>query len=157
MAGRVQDLLRDFGVHDQDGFAGRFAAHYIAERTMHSESGFTRTAMRVKTGSLRAAERGKIVRELVHRIDHEFFARLPGVQLPDVLAAEGRTQIDTVDALRTGSADAFHALLLEFAHAIERYAVDAFWESRRDGRLKKRPEAIAQAALSLFLHSKLAP
>jgi hypothetical protein len=41
-------------------------------------------------------------------------------------------------------------LLLEFKRAIESRAVDAFWRSRKNHRLRSRPEKIAQALLATF-------
>lgn len=41
-------------------------------------------------------------------------------------------------------------LLSEFKKAVESRAVDAFWDSRRKGRLRSRPEKIAQGLLAVF-------
>jgi hypothetical protein len=52
---------------------------------------------------------------------------------------------------RLGSRRRSIALLLsEFKRAVEARAVDAFWESRKKHRLRRKPEKIAQALLAIF-------
>jgi RecB family endonuclease NucS len=40
--------------------------------------------------------------------------------------------------------------MAEFKRITEARGIDAFWESRKENRLRKKPEAIAQALLALF-------
>ena len=41
-------------------------------------------------------------------------------------------------------------LLESFKSAVEARAIDSFWQSRKKGNLRRRPEVIAQSLLSLF-------
>ena len=43
-----------------------------------------------------------------------------------------------------------HSLVLGFKNAIEARAIDAFWISRKQGKLRKRPEKIAQSLFAVF-------
>lgn len=47
------------------------------------------------------------------------------------------------------------ALLEEFKHAVEARAIDAFWLSRKRGKLRLRPEKIAQTQFALFVRGVL--
>jgi hypothetical protein len=41
-------------------------------------------------------------------------------------------------------------LLREFKHAVEARAIDVFWQSRKKGNLRPKPEEIAQALFAVF-------
>ena len=47
------------------------------------------------------------------------------------------------------------ALLSEFSHAVERHSIDMFWLSRTKGRLRAKPEKIAQGLLAAFARGAL--
>jgi PD-(D/E)XK nuclease superfamily len=47
-------------------------------------------------------------------------------------------------------------MLEEFKSTVEAEAVNAFWDKRATGKLKKRPEKLAQEILGVFMSAKLA-
>jgi hypothetical protein len=46
-------------------------------------------------------------------------------------------------------------LLAEFKKAVQSRGIDAYWDSRKKARLRKRPEKVAQAALGVFARGAL--
>ena len=154
--GRVLDILARFRLPDQDGFGTELAQLYLARRASLDFDEFVAASMRLRTSTFasRRRERRTITAHIVATLDKSYLPMtVEGhIDLPISTKQTGRIRRLQAAARKPTGAVAFGELIDEFSQAIEQSGVDGFWESRTKGKLRSRPEQIAQQSLTMFLY-----
>lgn len=154
--GAILDQLATLGFADADDFAGQLANLYLSRRSEWDVQQFLEAARRVRTGTFRhrRRERAPVTRIIVERLDRRYLGDVSRWRAPVHVSA---AQISRVRRLTEGARAAtgsrhFQSLLEEYRRAIQLNGIQEFWESRTAGRLRRKPESLAQHSLSMFLH-----
>lgn len=135
-------------INDTDGYALRFAKYYFNNRIRLQMDDLFAGLAGIKTILFRnnlTVEKPKLIRALVGSLDEAF-------------PAETRLEISFPGGLRSErkklSARAkritIRNLLQLFKEAVEARGIDIFWESRKRGKLRPKPEKIAQGLFAVF-------
>ena len=155
----LQRFLEDFfgrrRLSDPDQYAIKLANSYAGYRRGESDSDFLARLGRIRTKFYRAnlgVDRRSLERDVLASLDRQFKG-LPAA-LPDLF---GRARVRS-GGRNSGSVQrrSIAWILHSFRGAIQAKAVDSFWVSRKSGRLRPRPETIAQNLLTLFISGVLA-
>ena len=149
----LENYLSKRSIVDSDGYAVRLANLYFYQRSsMHTPQflrkvRLIRTVLFVNNGIKNRAE---FERSLVRRLDSRFKKKLEAcnTSFPGGTEVE-RKRLHRLPRITIG------ALLQEFKDAIEARAIDAYWLSRKKGKLRLKPEKIAQTQLALFTRGVL--
>jgi hypothetical protein len=146
----LEDYLRGRGLHDGDQYAIKIANLYTRSRRSETRLGFMKRIRRVRTTFFRnnpQIARGKLEREVLGALDREFRggqAGQPGLfAQPEAKAERAR--------LRGMPKQSIGAILRSFQRGTVARNIDIFWNSRKAGKLRTRPEKIAQSLLIEFL------
>jgi hypothetical protein len=150
----IQRLLEDSfeakHLVDVDQYAVRLANVYAQKRASSSDDELRKAVGRVRTAFYRRnplPDRKAFERALLSRLDAKFKKESvshSGFEFPGGVSRERvRLQRKPRRSLRD--------ILEEFKHATESRGVDTIWESRTAGRLRRRPEKVAQGMLSQFV------
>lgn len=149
----VQRYLEDYferrGLTDIDQYAVKVANVYSQRRSGGNQAQLLRTMRSIRTAFFRNnpnIERVNFERKLLEQLDRHFQKKThPGRNsFPGGVTKE-------LAHIRTKSRITIRQILENFRQAIESRAIDPFWISRRDGRLRSRPEKIAQGLLAVFV------
>lgn len=154
--GAVLDELSRLGMADRDGYSQQLAQLYLSSRTRVDQSGFIAAARRIRTGTfgVRRGSRAEATDTLVRRLDSRFLADLERWRAPVHTSTEQPLRVVRLGVaarIRATGPAAFQKILAEYRSAIRLHGVDEFWESRRKGQLRARPESLAQHSLTMFL------
>jgi hypothetical protein len=156
----VQHFLEDYfhrrNLSDVDQYAVKLANLYARRRGKEKDTAFVTAMRRLQTVFYKnnpEADRTSVERDILRRLDSKF-------QKKKNLAADDLRFSAGFDAerakLRRLPRRSIAAVLNSFKHAVEARAVDTIWESRVAGRLRPRPEKVAQGLLSVFVMRVLA-
>lgn len=143
----LEDLFERRQLSDNDQYAVKLANLYDQHK---GASDLARRMRRVSTAFFRVngLDRAEYEASLLRSLDRKFKKKSGGSDtFPGGVVAERRK-------LRRGRRS-IKVLLTNFRDAVEARAVDSFWNSRKNGRLKNRPESIAQGLLSVFAKGAL--
>lgn len=144
----LEDYLSRRNISDPDGYAVRVANLYYHDRASMETNAFSRRMRRVRTLLFinnSGIKRAEFENELLARLDKKFKKKLGA----DELLFPGGTVLEQ-RRLRRRPRITIEAILDEFRKAVEARAVDVFWESRKRGKLHRRPEKIAQGLFAVF-------
>jgi hypothetical protein len=145
----LEDYFHQRNLSDVDQYAVKLANLYALRRTGKTEPDFLKVMNRLQTAFYRnnsQLDRKSVERDLLMRLDRRFKKKLshPGeLKFPGGVASE-RASMQRLPRRSIGD------LLRLFKHAMESRAVDTIWSARAVGRLRSRPEKVAQGLLSLF-------
>lgn len=149
----LEEYLNKRNLVDSDGYAVRLANLYFYHRSnadnnlFFSKVGRIRTVLFVNNGIKNRKEfEQSLIRRLDNRYKKKFISNNP--------TFPGGTDIERKRIQRLPKLT-INTLLNEFISAIEARAIDAFWMSRRQGKLRQRPESIAQSLFALFTKGTL--
>ena len=152
----VQHFLEDHfarrGLSDPDQYAVRLANLFDSRRTSVSANAFLGSMGRVKTAFFRAnpgLDRRSFEAKLLRTLDGKFKKKSHALaeQFPGGVNAEARRLSQQRLSIR--------GVLESYRDATEARAIDPFWVSRDSNKLQRRPEAIGQGQLALFLKGAL--
>jgi len=153
----IQRFLEDLfarGRHDDpDQYAIALANLYDRRRRVGSRRDFADAMRAVKTAFFRAngLNRAEFETHLVEALDRRFKKKLREGPGPDVPAEFEADLKATGREVRRAKRRTIRALLQGYAHAVESTGVGMFWDSRTKGRLKPKPESIAQGTLAVAI------
>lgn len=149
----IQSFLEDYFAgrnwRDSDGYAVNLANVYFHQRSSSSSASVLKGFGQIRTVFFEnndAGSRREFEKEILKRLDNRFKKKLKklirigfpgGVDLP-----RERWQNSNKKTIRL--------LLTDFKSAIESSAIDSFWSSRKKGKLKPKPESIAQGLLAIY-------
>ncbi len=145
----LEDYFHQRNLDDVDQYAVKLANLYALRRKAMAERDFLKAMGRLRTVFYRNnshLDRASAERGMLLSLDRKFKKKAsnPGeLEFPGGVAPERAT-------LRKLPRRSIADLLRLFKHAIESRAVDTIWNSRAAGRLRPRPEKVAQGMLSLF-------
>lgn len=146
----VEDYLQRRGLSDHDQYALRVANLYASRHGAEPDKDFLITVHRLRTSLFknnRELSRDTVERQILAALDSKFkgkTAELSHVfELPEARAERA--------ALRQMPRRSIGAILHGFHRATRARIVDSFWESRAAGKLRQRPEKIAQSILTAFV------
>jgi hypothetical protein len=148
----LEDYLNKRRITDPDAYAVRVANLYYHHRATMETDAFARRMKRIRTLLFvnSAIKRAEFELELLARLDKRFKKKLDlgNPSFPGGTFREGKR-------LRRLPRLTIEALVNEFKHAVEARAIDTFWESRKSGKLRRRPEKIAQGLFATFAKGSL--
>lgn len=146
----VEDFINSRGWEDTDGYGVQLSRMYFYSRRALDEQTFLTKMHRVRTiffARNGISERAIFEQKLLRRLDSKFKKKLWALTNPgfpggveEEKAKLGRLKRRTISEI-----------LRLFKHGVESRGVETFWLSRKKGKLKERPEDIAQGLLALFL------
>jgi hypothetical protein len=151
----VEDYLQRRGLSDGDQYAVRVANIYASRRGIGPDKDFLATLHGLRTSLFRnnrGLDRAEVERQILGALDGKFKGKTAEVRR---LLARPEAQAERA-ALRKMTRRSIAAILLGFQRATRARIVDPFWESRAAGKLRHRPEAIAQSILTAFVLGVLA-
>ncbi len=149
----IEEYLNKRSLVDSDGYAVRLANLYFYHRSnienvqFLSRVGRIRTLLFLNNG---IKERKKFESSLVRLLDNRFKKK----SNPDTPSFPGGTENEK-KRFQQFPRLTIEILMNEFTHATETKAIDAFWISRVNGRLKPGPEKIAQSLFAMFTKGTL--
>ena len=149
----LEDYLSRRNLVDSDGYAVRLANLYYHKRSSMDACAILNAAGRIRTTFYMNNDLGNrfdFEQDLMARLDRRYQTSL-GHEL--LIFPNGTEQEKA--KLRNLPRRTVGALLQEFGHAVEARAIDVFWESRTNDRLRPKPEKIAQSLLAVFLEGVL--
>ena len=145
----LEDYLQRKSLSDVGQYAVRLAKLYFQRRSSTSDEGIRAAVARIRTAFYRrnaVQNRRSLEGDLLTRLDVRFRneAGKSGLEFPGGVSRE-RVKLQRLPrrSIRT--------ILDEFKHATESRGVDTIWASRAAGRLRPKPEMIAQGMLSQFV------
>ena len=151
----IEDYFERRGLEDRDQYAVHLANLYDRHRSTSSDADFLQRMRRVRTTfyrNNRAIDRGAFDQRLLKALDGRF-ARKKNSRNPEYVTFPGGV---APERRRFGERPhTIGRILASFRNAVEARAIDSFWVSRRRGTLQRRPEAIAQALLAVFVKGVL--
>lgn len=146
----MEDYLQRRGLSDGDQYAVRVANLYASRRKIGRDKDFLNMLRRLRTSLFRnnrGLNRGDVERQILAALNSRFkgkTAELMG------LFARPEAQSERA-ALRKMPRRSIGAILRGFQRATRARIVDPFWKSRAAGKLRLRPEKIAQSILTAFI------
>lgn len=142
----IEDYLDKRGIDDRDQYAVLVANIYATKPRNESQELTLKRIRRVRTaifGNNPHLKRAEFERQLLNRLEARFQKKTDcRTEFPGGVASERRRL--SKKRLTIG------ATLRAFKAATEARAIDVFWQSRRNGTLRRRPEQIGQGLLVLF-------
>jgi hypothetical protein len=149
----VQRFLEDHfarrGMEDSDQYAVKLANVYARDRGSVSNHDLRSRLRRIRTvfySRNRHVDRAKLEADILHRLANRFPANSSVLDEGFSNRVKGERA-----ALRRLPRRSIRDVLNSFKRATEARTVDAVWASRKAGRLKSRPEKIAQSLLAQFV------
>jgi hypothetical protein len=146
----LEDYLQKRGFSDGDQYAIRVANLYAARRKASQDKAFLTLLHRVQTTLFRNnkdLKRDIVERQFLKALDHKFQGRT--TELADLFA---RPEARSVQAtLKKMPRRSISSILHGFKQATRARIVDPFWISRAAGKLRPKPEEIAQSMLTAFV------
>ena len=149
----VQRYLEDYferrGLSDIDQYAVKVANVYIQRRSGTNKTHLRRSIRSIRTAFYRnnpQIDRSDFEQKLVEQLARHFQKKSHSSlkTFPGGVSQE-------LTKIRTKSRLTIRQILERFRSAIESRAIDLFWKSRRNERLRSRPEEIAQGLLAVFV------
>lgn len=144
----VEDHLERRGFDDTDQYGLRVARAFDQRGSGASEGTLAGAFARIRTVFFRKhrkLDRSEFELRLARLLKRKFKKKLESPYLITFRNGLGPARNRIRHRRRS-----IGALLYEFQRAVEGKAVDAFWKSRRQGRLRPSPEKIGQALLAVF-------
>jgi hypothetical protein len=151
----VEDYFSRRSWDDSDQFAVAIANLYVSKRYKTSEVGFSAALGRIRTVFYKRngiKDKKDFGRVLLRELDRKFLKKKDQLDPDTVFAGGLKAEKRAVKKLKRKR---MHALLKQFSLALRSKAINAFWVSRKKGRLRQRPEAIAHSLLAMFLAAVL--
>lgn len=155
----IQSYLENYfnrcGLVDPDQYAVNLAALYDRERHRKTNSAFLSTMRRMRTVFYRRnqnTQRAVFEKRILQLLDSKFKKKRLFF-VPNRVAARVEA---SGKRLAKRPRISIRQFLEEFKKTIEAEAVNSFWESRKTGKLKRRPEKLGQEFLAVFANAKLA-
>lgn len=146
----VEDYLQSRGLSDGDQYAVRVANLYASRRGIGRDEDFLTLLHRVRTSLFRnnrGLNRDNVERQILAALDRKFKGKTAELRH---LFARPEARAERA-ALRKMPRRSIGAILRGFQRATRARIVDPFWESRAAGKLRPRPEKIAQSILTAFV------
>jgi len=146
----LEDSFNKRHLEDVDQYAIKLASLYLRKRSAASDAGLLKDIGQIRTAFYRRnviSSRSTVERDLLKRLDTKF--RKEGTQ-PIGFSFPGGTSRERARIQRLPRRS-IRTILEEFKHATESRGVDTIWASRGAGRLRPRPEKVAQGMLSQFI------
>jgi hypothetical protein len=145
----LEDYLEKRNFVDVDQYAVRLSNLYVRKRASSSDADLLMAVGRIRTAFYRrngVQNRRALERDFLTRLNSRFRkdAATFRIEFPGGVSQE-RAKLQRLPrrSIRT--------ILQEFKHATESRGVDTIWASRAAGRLRPRPEKVAQGMLSQFV------
>ena len=151
--GYIQDYFNKLNLTDSDGYAVHLANDYFNRRKTESDEEIVTSFLAIRTvffSSNAIDSKHDFIVRLLKRIDGRFKKKFLTMQLdfPGGIEAE-KEKFRSVPDLSV------EALLTEFVRATESRAIDSFWQSRKKGLLRRKPEKIGQSLFAVFAKGAL--
>jgi hypothetical protein len=149
----LEDSFGSRGFSDPDQYAVKVANLYFGYRWGASDSDFLTRLGRIRTKFYRAncaVDRRSLERRIVASLDQRF----KGTYRAGSVFSEASVRSER-RSLRGKKRRLIGSILRSFQRTVQGRTVDLLWDSRKDGRLRSRPEAIAQGLLSQFISGVL--
>lgn len=146
----LEEYLSRRNYADSDGYAVYLANLYFHERHQSDLDGFLRRVRRIRTvlfAKNKIRDRCEFERALVSRLDRRFKKKLSS---HNPLTFPGGTEEERI-RLQRAPKRTINNVLTEFKHGVEARGIDYFWMSRKSGKLRQKPEKIAQGLFLLFV------
>lgn len=145
----IEDFILRRNFNDSDGYAVHVSNLYFHKRLSLETKVFLRRMRRIRTvffENNKIDNRAEFEQVLLERLDKKFKKNLLTVNhsFPGGLDLEKRR-------LQKLPRRTVLSLLRMFKQAVEAKAIDQFWLTRTQGKLRSRPEKIAQGLLAVFL------
>lgn len=146
----LEDSFNRRRLDDVDQYGIKLTNLYVRKRSATSDAELLKDIGHIRTAFYRRnaiSSRSAFERDLLKRLDAKFRrkgALSAGLSFPGGTSRE-RTRLQKLPRR------SIRAILEEFKHATESRAIDTIWASRTAGRLRPRPEKVAQGMLSEFL------
>jgi len=144
----LEDYLRRRNINDADGYGVRLANLYFHSRSEMDTDEFLRKVRRIKTVVFvnnDIEDRAEFEKSLIGLLDKQFKKKL----LSDNPSFPGGIELERNKFQRLPR-KTVDTMLKEFKSAVEARAIDAFWNSRKKGTLRLKPEKIAQSLFAVF-------
>jgi hypothetical protein len=144
----LEEYISKRNMIDSDGYAIKLANLYFYYRSKITDEQFLskvahiRTVLFLNNG---VTHRKEFEHTLIRRLDNKYKKKLTNNNQD----FPGGTQLESVKLQQLPKLT-IENVLEEFCDAVEARGIDAFWESRVQGRLRRKPEKIGQALFSLF-------
>ena len=155
MVFKVQAYLEDSfstkGWVDSDGYAVNLANLYSHYRLIIDEALFLKKIHRINTtffGNNSIENRREFEANLIEKLDKRFKKKQSETVFPGGVVRE-KENFSNLPRLT------INHLMDEFCSAVEARAIDSFWESRKKGLLRERPEKIGQGLFAAFIEGAL--
>jgi hypothetical protein len=147
---QLEDYFERRNLADVDQYAVALANLYHNRRIETSEAEFLRAMRNLRTvfyRNNRDLERSEFDRALLRWLDSRFDPKKKAAPGIEEYFKNGLNQAKA--RIRRSRRLMIGQILLEYQKAVESRAIDAFWVSRVAGKLRVRPESIAQSLLAL--------
>lgn len=143
----VEDYLERRRLADIDDYAIGAATAFERAGAAASEDDVAQRLRRIRTALFRrnaGLNRAEFERQLARALKRRF-PKKKDIELPAFIGG-----LDSVRRRIRSRRRSISSLLTEFGKAVESRAIDAFWNSRKNGNLRAKPESIAQGLLAVF-------
>jgi hypothetical protein len=145
----LEDHFQKRRLEDPDQYAVSVANLYDRARPQKTEQQFLSAMRRIHTAFFRSnssVDRSQFEKSLLKDLDSRFKKK---AQDDAITSFPGGVSTER-SRLRRQPRRSIRRLLDQFKKAVESRAIDSFWISRKQNKLRHRPETIAQALLALF-------
>lgn len=143
----VEDLLEQRHLRDIDQYAIKVSSLYSAARSGVLPDHFLGCLNSIRTSFFRInrVDRASFEESLLNLLDRRFSGSLIAVptDFPGPTARKRQ---------RLAGRRSIRGLLENFKQSVETNTVDLFWDSRIEGRLRRRPEEIGEGLLATFAY-----
>ncbi|MEO1019271.1 MAG: hypothetical protein AAFY56_16505 [Pseudomonadota bacterium] len=147
----VEDYNARRNLEDVDQYAIKLANLYDAHRPGCSDKAdFLKKMRRIRTSFFVAngLDRSAFEAQILGRLDRKFKKKInPIDEFPGGVTTEKRRLISKPRSIGN--------ILNEFKKGVEARAVDAFWKSRTQNKLRSKPETIGQTLIAMFIRGVL--
>jgi len=146
----IEDYLQRRGLSDGDQYAVRVANLYASRRRIGRDKEFLTLLHRVRTSLFRnnrGLSRDNVECQILAALDSKFKGKTAELKY---LFSRPEAQAERA-ALRKMPRRSIAVILQTFQRGTGARNIDMFWESRKAGKLRPRPEKIAQALLTEFV------
>jgi hypothetical protein len=153
----VEDVTRAQGHSDPDQYAIGLANLYTRRRASMTSDEFLAATHRIRTtffrsNRLRGSDRIDFEKWLLlTTLDRHFLKRVQHENPSDALLAFEAGVKQERPLFQRAKQRSVRLLLERFRHNVESCGIDMFWESRKRGVLRSRPEAIARDSLAVMV------
>jgi hypothetical protein len=147
----IEDYFQKRDLSDVDQFAVSLANLYDRRRAQTSPDQFLLAMRKLRTLFYKnnvSLNRPDFERSLLKLLDDRFDPKKKGIEKEPHFSSNLSQSRKRLSLRRRLT---IHHILLEYKSAVESRGIDAFWNSRKKGNLRSKPESIAQSLLATAL------